>query len=217
MLAQDVVGVVIDEIDFRAGLKPLPRRADDEGGFAAFSDRKDHVAGPYTQIRNLLPAELGEVLEPFHGLDEGKVAAGHHAQRAMLELLRRGRAFQAARALLLPEIAPDGHKLDAQAPGGAAAGKEDLPAVLQRAKDGVLDICRPTRAGKLTILADNVTIRLEQQAQCGAHVSPGDLTQVGGDGVGSLSGQDAKLELTADLKELIGTPVGGFTHGSVSR
>ena len=91
--------------------------------------------------------------------------------------------------------------------------KNTFPPFFKRAQHGFLDALRPARLGELPILADHVAIRLEQQAQGRAHVAFGGFAQVRGDRVGGLGRQDAKLELIADLEELLGSPVGCFAHG----
>ena len=102
---------------------------------------------------------------------------------------------------------------DAQAPGGAAAGKEHVTAILQGAQHGLFDGLRLAGIGELPVLAHVVPVGLEQQAQGRADVALGGFTEVGGDRVGGFGRQDAELELVADLEEFFGTPVGCFAHG----
>ena len=125
MLAQHVVGIVIDEINFRADINALPRRADDERSLAAFRDGEHHVPAVHAEVVDLFFSESSEVLEALDRLDEREIAASHHRERAALPVFGR------RRTALLPEIPPDGSELDAQSSGGAAAGEINIPAILQ--------------------------------------------------------------------------------------
>ncbi len=53
MLAQNIVGIVVNEINLRAGLDALPGRSNDKGRLAAFGDREDHVFGRNAQVGDL--------------------------------------------------------------------------------------------------------------------------------------------------------------------
>src|SRR5689334_23803330 len=117
MFAENVVGVVVDDIDSCADFDPFPCRADDERGFAAFGDRENNVFCRDAQIADLFFAELSEVFETLDRLNERKIASSHDAECAFFQFLRGWRAFQASRPLVLPEIAPDRNQLDAESPG----------------------------------------------------------------------------------------------------
>jgi hypothetical protein len=99
VLAQNVVGIIIDEIDLRAGLDACPGRSDDKGRLAALGNGKDHVFGRHAQVIDLFFTESGEILKAFNGLDEREIAAGHDAECAVFKILRR--------VLPLPKITPD--------------------------------------------------------------------------------------------------------------
>jgi len=212
MLAQDLIRVVIDKIDLGPHLHPLPGGADHKRRLAAFGDGKNRVPGRNPQVANLLLAELREILESLHRFDEREVSARHHAERAVLELLRRRLALQAARALLLPEIAPDGNQLNAQPPGGAAPGEKHLPAPLHHAQHGIRNLPRPPRLRKFPVLAHIIPIGLEQQPQTRSHVAFGRFAQVGGDGMGGFSRKDPQLKLVANLEEVVGSLIGCLAH-----
>ena len=113
MLAQYFIRIVIDEIDGCPDVHPFPGRPNHERGLAAFGNRKHHIPHGDLEVTKLLFAKLREILKPFDRFDERIVASGHHGQGAVLEFLDRRRAGQPARALALPEIAPDGSELDA--------------------------------------------------------------------------------------------------------
>ena len=87
MLAENVVGIVIDEVNFRADLHTFPRRADDERSLAAFGDGEDHVFAAHAQIADLFFSKRGKVFKAFHGFDQRKIAAGHDAERAVFPIL----------------------------------------------------------------------------------------------------------------------------------
>ena len=169
--AEDVVGVVVDEVDLRAGVDALPGRADDKRRLAALGDGEDHVAGRHAEIANLLPAERGEVLEPLDRLDEREVAAGHHAERAVFPRLGGRRARKAAGPLALPEVAPDRHELDAEAAGRAAAGEEEPPAPPEAAGQLRRDARRAARRDKRPERPDHVVVHVEEQAERGRRVA----------------------------------------------
>src|SRR5262249_52627089 len=86
MLAEDIVRIVINKIDFRADIDPFPSCANDERGLTALSDGEDNVFGGNTKVANLFLAELGEVLKAFDGFDESKIAASHDTEGAVLEV-----------------------------------------------------------------------------------------------------------------------------------
>ena len=179
-LAKNVVRVVIQEINLCARVHALPRRADDEGRLAAFGDGENHVARADAEIAKLLAPECGKILETLDGFDERIITARHDTESAILKIVRSGKP---ARALLLPEVTPDGIQQNAQSPGGAAAGKEDPSAVFQRAHQGFLDFPCPAGFDEFTEFANNIAIHIQKQFESGGGVLPGHFTQMARDRV----------------------------------
>src|SRR5262249_35786611 len=88
VLAEDIVGIVVNEVDFCADIDAFPGRADDEGSFAALGNGEDNVFGGNSKITDLFLAELSKVLKAFNGFNESEVATGHDAEGAMFEVFR---------------------------------------------------------------------------------------------------------------------------------
>jgi len=88
--------------------------------------------------------EFGKILKTFDGFNESKITSGHNTNCPVLEFLGRRRAWETARALPLPEVAPDRNELNAQPPSRAAAGEEYSPAIFHRGEHRSSDVMRPT-------------------------------------------------------------------------
>ena len=82
--AEQVGGVVVDEEHVGPDVEPLPGGADDEGRLAALGDRDDDIVLLHARLLDLTPAEIREVLESLHGLDQREVPAGHDADAQVL-------------------------------------------------------------------------------------------------------------------------------------
>ena len=150
----------------------LPGGPDHERGLAALGDGEDHVARRHAEVGDLLAAEGREVLEALHRLDERVVAARHHALGPALPGVG-WRHEQAALPAVLPEGAPDRVELDAQAPGGAAAGEEDPPAALERGDEVVPERLRLARPRPAVVGLHHVPVHVEEDAEAGRGVLAG--------------------------------------------
>ena len=100
--AEQVGGVVVDEEHAGPDVEPLPGGADDEGRLAALGDRDDDVVPLHPRFFDLVPAEVREILESLHRLDQREIPAGHDADAQVRHLgnlpasMRRQNSRQAA-------------------------------------------------------------------------------------------------------------------------
>ena len=126
-----------------------------------------------------------------------------------------GRA-RPARAPFLPEGPPDRDQLDAEPPGGTAAGEEQAPAARQgfrrrRAQSAAgCDGARPAVEG-----VDDVLVDVEQHVEAGGGVGPRDVAERRGPRVRRLGQQGPEPELRGVAQEGLGRggrPVRGCWH-----
>jgi len=179
MGAEDVVGIVVDEVHLRAGFDPFPRGADDERRLAAFGDGEDRVwaATPRSPICFLPNAVKSS--KPSTALMRAKSPPAITLSRAILPLGGGRRARQPRATWRCQKSRQNRDELNAQPARRATAVKKSRPPRRRRRPPRP----RSQRASgfhECPYAAQHVVVDVEEQAAARQPCRGGRVAELGG-------------------------------------